>query len=168
MRISDLIGQMSRRVGLTLSWLFLLATVITCYEVVMRYVFQAPTTWAHAVTTFICAAAFMVAGAYSEERREHIRITALYDRLGASRRRLCDLLAYGCGIVFLGGLAYGAFWEAVGSLLRFDEGRWRPETLGGAFDFPLPAFLRAILFLSVLLFLLQVLVHLGQKLRGGR
>jgi TRAP-type mannitol/chloroaromatic compound transport system permease small subunit len=168
MRLSDLIGQTSRRVGLALSWLFLLATAITCYEVVMRYVFQAPTTWAHAVTTFICAAAFMVAGAYSEQRHEHIRITAIYDRLRVPERRLCDLLAYACGIVFLGGLGYGALWEAVDSLLRFDEGRWRPETLGGAFAFPLPAFLRGILFLSVLLFLLQVLVHLGRKLRGDR
>ena len=48
------VDRISRSAGNGLSLLFMAAIVLTAYEVVMRYVFNAPTIWVHDVVTVLC------------------------------------------------------------------------------------------------------------------
>ena len=41
-----MIDRLNRLLGERLCYLYLVAVAITAYEVVMRYLFNAPTTWA--------------------------------------------------------------------------------------------------------------------------
>ena len=49
------------------------------YEVVLRYVFEAPTLWANELSLWIAGFIFLCAGLYAMQQRSHIRIFLLYD-----------------------------------------------------------------------------------------
>jgi C4-dicarboxylate transporter, DctQ subunit len=166
----DPLARAVNRLGLACGWLFAIATVLTCYEVVARYVFSAPTTWAHELTTSLCATAFALGGAYSMVRGEHIRITTLADNMNPLARRACLILGLLCGVIYLSGLSWAAVIEAADSVWRFEEGRWAPEPTPGPPNWPLPAFVRVMLATGALLFLLSVLRELLLTMlrKGGR
>lgn len=144
--------RLSEAIGRQLAWLFVVATLISAYEVVMRYVFSAPSTWVHVSATAICALAFCFGGPWCMARGEHIRISVLADRLPARLRKLLDLLALSLGLFYLLGLAWGVWLQAADSILRFDGAAWLPELTPGPPNWPLPAIVKGGLFLSVLLF----------------
>ena len=70
---------------------FLLITAFTFYEVVMRYVFNAPTIWVHETTTALTALCFAFGGAYCLGTNRHIRVVLLYDSVSPRVRRLLDV-----------------------------------------------------------------------------
>ena len=145
-------------------WLFGIAVLVTCYEVVARYVFNQPTTWAHVTATTLCAVAFAFGGAYAQARNEHMRVTSLVERLRPSLRRASEWLAAVCGVIYLAGLGWGTFNEAREAAWRFEFDvanveRWVPEPLPGPPGWPLPALIKVSLFIGTVLFLLVVLVQ---------
>jgi C4-dicarboxylate transporter, DctQ subunit len=150
----------AQAIGEKASALFLVAFVISAYEVFARYGFGAPTTWVHVTTTTLCGIAFALGGALVMARGEHIRITVLTDRARPALRRAAELLALLCGVVYLGGLSYAAVLEAAQSVWRFEAGHWAPEPLPGPPGWPLPALLRVMLAVGALLFLGVVLQKL--------
>jgi TRAP-type C4-dicarboxylate transport system permease small subunit len=138
--------------GRPLAWLFVVATLISAYEVLMRYVFSAPSNWVHVTATAICAIAFCFGGAWCMARDEHIRISVLSDRLPAPVRKALDVFALLLGLVYLLGLGWGVWLQAQDSVLRLDGGVWLPELTPGPPNWPLPALIKASLLVSVLLF----------------
>ena len=50
-----------RALGEKASFVFLLAVALTFYEVVLRYFFNAPTTWVHEISIALTATAFIIA-----------------------------------------------------------------------------------------------------------
>ena len=60
------------------------------YEVVMRYVFLAPTIWAEELSRFFQIWATYIAAAYVLRHRQLIAITILVNRLGPLGRRLAE------------------------------------------------------------------------------
>ena len=153
--------------GRACAWLFVAAAAITVYEVIARYAFGAPTTWAHVTTTALCAIGFCAGGGYSMARDEHIRVTSLSDRLPASARRFAGGLGLACGAVYLAGLGYAAVLQAREAVWRFEGTRWVPEAVPGPPHWPLPALTRAALAAGVVLFLLIVLRRMALARRKG-
>jgi TRAP-type C4-dicarboxylate transport system permease small subunit len=147
-------------VGRAAAWLFVLAAAITIYEVGSRYLFGAPTTWAHVTTTALCAVGFALGGAYAFARNEHIRITLLLDRSPRPLRLPLEALALVLGAVYLAGLLHAAWAQAADAVWRFDATGWAPELTPGPPNWPLPALVRAGLAAGTLLFLLLVLLRL--------
>lgn len=142
--------------GNRIALLFGIAVLITAYEVVMRYVFSAPTTWVHELATAMSAFAFAFGGPYAMLKDAHMRISTLYDRPGPMRTVGVVATAV-AGLIYLGGLLYGFASKAVEAGWRFDEGHWAPETTGRTFDAPIPPFLYLATALCCLLFLALVL-----------
>jgi C4-dicarboxylate transporter, DctQ subunit len=152
--------------GIACAWLFAIATVLTVYEVLARYVFNSPTTWTHEVTTALCAIGFALGGAYSMARNEHIRITIVSDKLPPMLKRGTAIFGLLCGVIYLSGLSYAAIVEAADALWRFEEGRWAPEPTPGPPNWPLPSIVRSGLALGAVLFLLAVLRELYRVLKA--
>lgn len=150
------------------AWVFLAAVAVTVYEVAARYLFGAPTAWAHETTTTLCAIGFALGGAYAFARDEHIRITVLADRMGPRMRRGLELIALLLGCVYLAGLGHAAFLQAEESIWRFDATGWDPERTPGPPNWPLPAIVRAALAFGTLLFLACVAQRLVLRLSGRR
>ena len=100
------VDRLSRALGDRLAWLFLISTALTCYEVMMDSVFDAPTIWVHDATVMLGAICFLFGGAYALQRRDHIRITFVYDALPRRAQRACDLIGLVTGLVYLLGLGW--------------------------------------------------------------
>ena len=148
----DPMSRLSAAIGAWLSPLFLLCVAISVYEVGMRYLFNAPTVWVHETTVLLSAVAFIVSGLYALERREHIRITVLSDRLPGWMRPLLRLLNLSLAVVFLGAVAWGGFelgWQALSN--------W--QTTQSAFNSPTPAILKPLLVVTAALMIVQVVVQ---------
>jgi TRAP-type C4-dicarboxylate transport system permease small subunit len=154
------VDRVALAVGRVAAWLFLLAVGVTVYEVTARYLFQAPTSWAHETTTTLCAIGFALGGAYAFARDEHIRITFLVDRARPALRRALQVMALLLGVIYLAGLGYAATGQAVESAWRFDAAGWAPELTPGPPNWPLPTFVRVALAAGTVLFLACVVQRL--------
>lgn len=149
------------------AWLFLVAIAISAYEVVMRYVFTAPSAWVNETTTALCAVAFALGGAWCMAQGEHVRITFLLDRVHGRPRQALEILALVVGVVYLGGLGYALIGQASDAVWRFGAGgRWTPELTPGPPNWPLPSITKSVLALGTVLFLLVTLTHLARRLTG--
>ncbi|MPZ12612.1 MAG: TRAP transporter small permease subunit [Kiloniellaceae bacterium] len=72
---------------------FVAVGAMITYEVVMRYVFLAPTVWAEELSRFLQIWATYIAAAYVLRHRQLIAITLLVNKLGPQGRRVADAFA---------------------------------------------------------------------------
>jgi C4-dicarboxylate transporter, DctQ subunit len=151
-----LIDRALQRLGDAAAMCFAAALVISTLEVLMRYAFNAPTSWVHVSSTALCVAAFAISGAYAMARGEHMRVTVLFDRASPAWQRAGRWLALLCGAVYLLGLSWGLGREAFDALWRFDSSGWTPELTPGPPNWPLPALAKTALLAGALLFALAV------------
>ena len=89
-----IVDQISTFVGKLAGWCILILTIVTCYEVFMRYVFSAPTTWAFDASYMLYGALFMLAGAYALSRNSHVRGDFIYRAWPVRRQAGMDLTLY--------------------------------------------------------------------------
>ncbi|MBO6755029.1 MAG: TRAP transporter small permease [Roseibium sp.] len=154
------------RLGAGISLGFLAIVIMMVFEVVARYGFNAPTIWAHEIAGIFAAVAFLIGGAYCMVDKSHMRITLLSDAASPGFRRLAEFIGLVCGLVYIGGLTYSAWRLTERSLLRFQpDGTWIPETSGTSWNTPMPAFIKAALFISCALFLAVLLRQLWRFFR---
>lgn len=156
--IAAAIEWLSRHIGQLFSFLFLICMVIIAYEVVMRYGVNAPTVWAHDVTTALCATGFLLSGLYTLQRRAHIRVSLVYERLPAGFRSLLDIVN---GLIILGFLGLLGFQSTKSAIKSVSIG----ETAGTASQLPLPAIVKTALAVACILMFLLALVHFFQALK---
>ncbi|MCT8997613.1 TRAP transporter small permease subunit [Chelativorans intermedius] len=129
-----------------------IVAVMFC-EVVLRYVFARPTLWANELSLWLAGAAYLLAGLYAMQQRSHIRITLLYDVMPRWLRKTCDVLSVLFLLVFVFAVIWGGFGEAWVKL-----NRW--ETFGTAWDPPIPATLKPLILIVLLLTAVQAVSNL--------
>lgn len=88
------IDSLSTWVGKSFAWLILLLTLGVSYEVFVRYVLRAPTTWAFDISYISYGAMFLMGGAYTLVRNGHVRADMLYRSWRPRRQAAMDLLLY--------------------------------------------------------------------------
>ena len=158
---SNLVDRTSRGVGDSLSWLFLISVILTCYEVLMGSVFREPTIWVHDATTMLSATCFLLGGAYAMQQGQHIRITFAYDMLPARAQRLCELIGLVLGLLYLLGLGWFSGMQAFNSIRIV-------EMSGRAWNFPMPMVIRTAFFIGTALFALQAAAEIVKVIRARR
>ncbi len=158
-RDPTIVDGASRRIGETLSWLFLISVALSCYEVLMSSAFRNPTIWVHDVVTMMCATCFLLGGAYALQQGQHIRITFVYDMLPARARRLCDLAALVLGLLYLLGLGWFSGMQAFNAIRIV-------EMSGRAWNFPMPMVIRTAFFIGTALFALQAAAEIVKLFRA--
>ena len=72
------IDRLSQWVGKAFAWCILVLCLATTYEVFVRYVLRAPTSWAFDISYIMYGALFMMAGAYALSRNAHVRGDFVY------------------------------------------------------------------------------------------
>lgn len=77
MRFVFFIDHISTWVGKTFSWAILILTLVVSLEVLMRYVFRAPTAWAYDTSYMLYGTLFMMSGAYALAHNAHVRADVL-------------------------------------------------------------------------------------------
>jgi TRAP-type mannitol/chloroaromatic compound transport system permease small subunit len=118
-RLLLIVDSVSAFFGKIFSWAIVILTLITCYDVTMRYVFASPTNWAYDVSYMLYGTLFMMTGAYTLSRNGHVRGDVLYGFFKPRWQAGLDLVLYFA--FFLPGilaLSYAgvAFAEASGEI----------------------------------------------------
>ena len=91
------IGTIDRFTDLTgtvVSWLSIPLVAAVAYEVVARYLFNAPTIWAFDVTYMMYGTVFMLGAAYALHKGAHIRTDFFWEQFSVRRKGLIDSIAY--------------------------------------------------------------------------
>jgi len=147
------IDHISKFLGLAVSQLYLLCALITCYEVISRYVFSSPTQWAFETVMVLCASAWMLSAGYITLHKRHIGITVIYIMVSKAKQWYLDLFAYIIGIISL--------WFFVDdTLVRAIESVMMTERAGSAWNSPQPLILKTMLVTGAVIYLTQLLVNL--------
>lgn len=76
------------------SWLIVVLTLAIFYEVIVRYVFNAPTVWAWDVSYMLYGAHFMMGIAYTLYRKGDVRIDVFYKNFSPRTQALIDACLY--------------------------------------------------------------------------
>lgn len=120
-RLLLFIDSLSAWVGKSFGWLILVLTLGVSYEVFVRYVLRAPTTWAFDFSYITYGALFMMAGPYALSRNGHVRADVLYRFWKPATQAKMDLLLY---IIFflpaVAALIYSG-WNYAQMSIRFRE-----------------------------------------------
>lgn len=80
--------------GKAFAWLIVLMTLGTSYEVFVRYVMNRPTPWALDVSFIMYGTLFMMGGAYTLSRGQHVRGDFLYRTWQPRTQAKVDLALY--------------------------------------------------------------------------
>ena len=80
--------------GKSFAWLIVLMTLGTSYEVFVRYVLNKPTPWALDVSFIMYGTLFMMGGAYTLSRGQHVRGDFLYRNWQPRTQGKVDLVLY--------------------------------------------------------------------------
>ena len=120
-RFLHFIDSLSTWVGKAFGWLILVLTLGVSYEVFVRYVLGAPTTWAFDFAYINYGAMFLMAGAYTLSRNGHVRADVLYRFWKPRTQASMDLLLY--IIFFLPAVAAWMYsgWNYAQMSVRFRE-----------------------------------------------
>ncbi len=89
-----LIDSLSLWVGKSFAWLILILTLGISYEVFVRYVLGAPTTWAFDFSYINYGAMFLMAGAYALSRNGHVRADVFYRFWRPRTQAMMDLVLF--------------------------------------------------------------------------
>ena len=93
-RLLGLIDATSEWAGKLVAWLSVALILVMCFEVMMRYAFNAPQLWAHEVPIMLGATIYAMGWAYVHQRDGHIRIDVWYGRLNRRRQALVDVVGH--------------------------------------------------------------------------
>ena len=88
------VDLLSRTVGHAFAWCILVLMMGTCYEVFVRYVLNAPTSWAFDFSYTMYGAMFFMAGAYTLSRGGHVRADMFYRLWRPRTQAAVELLLY--------------------------------------------------------------------------
>ena len=135
--------------------MFVVAFIVAImfYEVVMRYVFERPTLWVNEMSLWFAGGVYLLSGLYVMQQRGHIRIFILYDMVPRGWQRLFDTISVVLICIFAAAIVYGGFNEAWTKMLRW-------ETFGTAWDPPIPATMKPLVLITVVLIALQSVTNL--------
>jgi TRAP-type mannitol/chloroaromatic compound transport system permease small subunit len=89
-----LIERISGLSGKTTAWLVLTLIAATVYDVVARYVFNAPTEWAFEIAYMAMGAHALLGMAFTLREGGHIRIDAFSQKFSQTAKALIDLVGY--------------------------------------------------------------------------
>ena len=162
LRLASAIDRFTERSGLAFAWLIAPLVAVVAWEVVARYAFDAPTSWAYETIYALYAAMFMLGAAYALRAGAHVRTDFLWEKWPARTRAAIDSIAYlacffpGMLLFLVAGLE--AAWDSYAIGERSADTAWFPPL------WPLKALVPA----SALLLLLQGVSELLKSLHAWK
>ena len=142
-KVFHVIDMISEWSGKLVSLLILPLIAFIVYDVLMRYVFNAPTDWAHELSYLMFGTLWIIGGAFALQQKSHVKMEIIYNRLPLRRRAIIDLITAPLFFVFIGILLWKGWDLAWSSVLRLEHSNsfWSPPIYPVKMMIPLGAFL---------------------------
>lgn len=164
---AGLIGRIVDQLGIIFAIGLIISMLILIQEVLLRYVFNAPTIWAHETTVFLCGASFVYGGLYCTAKDRHIRVVLLYDFAPPKLRRILDvMISLICAMCT--GFFTWASWLMVERAAFAPDGTFRLERSGSAWDPVYPGIIKIMLMLIMAVTTVQFLILAYNYARKSR
>jgi TRAP-type mannitol/chloroaromatic compound transport system permease small subunit len=93
-RYIEFADRLSAWFGKAFAWSVMVMILAVTYEVFVRYVFRAPTSWAFDLTFIMYGTLFMMGGAYTLSRDAHVRADFLYRLWRPKTQAAVELVLY--------------------------------------------------------------------------
>lgn len=107
LRTSAAIDAVNRRVGLGVSWLILVMTLVSAFNAISRKLFSASSNAFLEIQWYLYAAVFLLAAGYTLLSNEHVRVDILNTRFAARGRLWIELFGT---VFFLGPFTLLILW----------------------------------------------------------
>lgn len=137
------------------SLIILVIMLIVSFEVISRYVFNAPTSWAWLINKQLFGVFVLVGGSYALIHDSHIKIEMIYEHFSDRMKTAVRWLTLASALCFLGGLLWKSSAMAIAA---FQVG----ERATGVFKMPLYP-LKLFMPVSTALFILGCIAIFGRK-----
>lgn len=142
-----LVDAFTQKTSKPASLLVFCMMLVTATEVVARYVFNNPTTWAWPINKQLFGLFILFAGVYTTSKSGHIRIEIFYDRFPPRIQYIVRWISLAALICFMGVLVWQSSWMGWNA--------WMVKELSArAFRIPLYPF-KMLIPVFAFLFLLQ-------------
>jgi TRAP-type mannitol/chloroaromatic compound transport system permease small subunit len=148
-RVIAAVDRFTNWVGIAVSWLLVPLILGVTYEVIARYLFNAPTIWAFDLTYMLYGAVFMLGASYTLMKGGHIRTDMLWENYSDRRKGWVDLLAY--VLFFFPALLMIFFTSVDDAWYSFQIGERSEQTAWRPIIYPF----KAVVPLTALLLLIQ-------------
>lgn len=157
----DVLERINVIIGRGVAWLALVMVLTTFIIVVMRYLFDSGWIWLQESITWMHAAVFMLAAAYTLAREEHVRVDIFYRQFSVRNKAIVDAV----GAIFLL-LPVAVFiiivsWDYVMISWKIHE----TSREAGGLIYPFPSILKSLIPLMSLMLLLQGVVLLSRAIQ---
>lgn len=157
-RLLDAIDGISEFTGKAVSWMCLAMIGVLLYEIISRYFFLSPTSWAHESTTMLYGTFCILAGAYTHRHQAHVRSEVIYHILRTRTRAVLDVITGGVMLVIFCVFFYVTCEFALES--------WQNQEVSSKSTWGVPVYpFKTMLPLGVGLLLLQSVAHWIRDLR---
>jgi TRAP-type mannitol/chloroaromatic compound transport system permease small subunit len=90
--VTDAIDGLNRRMGEFLAWWTLIAVFFYFFEVVLRYLFNSPTTFVHEAMFLMFGMMYLLSGGFAYLNENHVRVDIVYSRFSRRGKVLADAL----------------------------------------------------------------------------
>lgn len=160
-KISRAINALNEKIGLLGSFLVLPMVGVVVYEVFMRYVFDAPTSWGFELTTFIYGVHFMLALAYAHKHDGHVSIDVFEARLATRARTILRIISN--LVIFIPTVGLLSIWS-----VKYAATSWGQWELASSSWAPAVYPYKTLMALGFILFLLQGVAKLLEDIRALR
>jgi TRAP-type mannitol/chloroaromatic compound transport system permease small subunit len=124
------IDRFTDTTGTWIAWLNIPLVLAVAYEVMARYLFNAPTLWSFDVTYMLYGTIFMLGAAYALHKGAHIRTDFFYEKWSVKTKGMIDATSY---IVFFFPsillflfVSWNEAWYAFSINETSEQTPWRP------------------------------------------
>jgi TRAP-type mannitol/chloroaromatic compound transport system permease small subunit len=93
-KISKVIDTINTKQGDVTSLLILPLAIVVFYEVIMRYVFNAPTIWGFEATIFLYGLHFMFGYSYTEVLEGNVKVDIFTSRMPEKTRAILNIITH--------------------------------------------------------------------------
>ncbi len=157
-RYLEIQDRISEATGRAVSWMCLAMIGVLVYEVTARYLFNAPTEWAHESTTMLYGTFCILAGVYTHKHHGHVRSEVIYNLFPRRGKAFLDVLT---GL--LGLLIFSVFFVIT---FNFAVDSWQMAEVSSKSTWAPPVYpFKTMLPLAIALMMMQSVAHLIRDLQ---
>lgn len=95
------IGRLNEWIGRLTAWLVVALVLLVCYDVTMRYLFQAGSVALQELEWHLFALIFLLGAGYTLKHDEHVRVDVFYQARWMTPRRRAGVNLFGCLFLLL-------------------------------------------------------------------
>ncbi len=151
MRFMDVLERINILVGRTVAWLTLVMVLTTFCIVVLRYLFDSGWIWLQESVTWMHAAVFMLAAAYTLAGEKHVRVDIFYRRFSPRGRALVDAGGALLLLIPVAVFIIISSWDYVAISWQIHE----TSAEAGGLIYPFPSILKSLIPIMAIMLLLQ-------------